>query len=460
MSSRAKWYVAGVIAGGAAVLAASPQRWTSPDLGAYGLYLALALAASLVKLRLPGMEGAYSLNFFFILYGVTRFGLPETLLAGVGAALVATLLNTRKRPTAVQTLFNVGNLSLSIAACSALLWNLQAGGLPATHPASLLAVAFLYFTLNTVLVSGVLSLLQGTPLLKVWQEWYVWSFPYYLVGIGVLAALVRPEGFAAQMSWQIVLPSLYLVHFFYGLATRRPQTAARDETENENRRLPAPARAYIGLVTATGLGLATWAGMYWESADVVRFLAILGCAVLTSMWKVRLPRMVGTISVNFVVLLAAVAALSMPEVIFIATVAAIVQSLWKPKQRPMPIQVAFNAAALVTSAVLAQMVFLWFQTPALENQLTVLLVATTCALYFSNTLLVSVALCLVNGAPLNRVFENCCFWSFPYYMVGAAFAGLMVATQAAASWQLSLLVLPLMGLVYASYRLHVGRSQA
>jgi hypothetical protein len=45
-------------------------------------------------------------------------------------------------------------------------------------------------------------------------------------------------------------------------------------------------------------------------------------------------------------------------------------------------------------------------------------------------------------------------------MVGAAAAGIITATGRTADWPPSLLVLPLMGLVYVSYSLQIGQTVA
>ena len=58
----------------------------------------------------------------------------------------------------------------------------------------LLAVAAsFYFTADTLLVSGVLSLVQGKSLFAVWQQCYLWSFPYYLAGAAIAGLAVETD---------------------------------------------------------------------------------------------------------------------------------------------------------------------------------------------------------------------------------------------------------------------------
>ena len=125
--------------------------------------------------------GTYSLSSLCFLLGFGRFPLAEILIAACAGAVVQSVCNTKDRPTAVQVLFNMANVTLSIGACSLVLRVLSTSGLDTYRPAVMALVACAYFAINTVVVSGVLSLLNGKPLAQVCQEWYVWSFPYYLV---------------------------------------------------------------------------------------------------------------------------------------------------------------------------------------------------------------------------------------------------------------------------------------
>ena len=83
---------------------------------------------------------------------------------------------------------------------------------------------------------------------------------------------------------------------------------------------------------------------------------------------------------------------------------------------------------------------------------------STLVLYGSNTVIIAVMLALVDGKPLGRIWQVCYFWSLPYYLVGAAAAGVMTAVSRTADWPPSLLVLPLMGMVYVSYRVQLSQS--
>ena len=80
--------------------------------------------------------------------------------------------------------------------------------------------------------------------------------------------------------------------------------------------------------------------------------------------------------------------------------------------------------------------------------------------FFANTLPISVVIALTEGKSSRKVWSECYFWSFPYYLVGAAAVGLVGIVNRSAGWETSLLVLPLIYWVYRSYRLYLGRLEA
>jgi hypothetical protein len=457
MSTKAKLYVGSVIGAGALVLGSSLGHWESFDPKRFLVYLSLALLASMPKVRLPGMSGTYSLGSLFILVGILHFSLPETLVVGCAGAVVQTLCNTRKRPAPVQLLFNLGNVSVSIGLCFWVAHGPLVDLLGVSGAAGLAVLVCLLFVVNTGLVSAVLSLLQGKPLSEVSRQWYVWSFPYYLVG-AVLVSLLPLSGQAFRPeAWLLLLPPIYLIHFYYGLSLRKQADDRREDPESGGALSPA-AKLYISLVIAAGLTLLSWGLFHWEPAHGIRFAGYLAVVVLASTLKVRLPGMTGTIAVNFVVLLAAILALSLSELTVIAATAALVQSLWKTRRRAPAFRVFFNVATLVLSAGLTYGLCRHLLAPALADSLPLLLVAATAFLYLSNTAVVAMAWYLAEGRELRDIWQRCCFWSFPYYLVGAAFAAVMVLTSRSTGWQQSFLVLPLMLLVYFSYRLHVDKA--
>ena len=76
-----------------------------------------------------------------------------------------------------------------------------------------------------------------------------------------------------------------------------------------------------------------------------------------------------------------------------------------------------------------------------------------------NTAAMSTIIGLTEDKPIRKVWNDSYLWSFPYYMVGAATAGLIHFLNAHIGWQSSLLVLPPIYLMYRSYRLYLGKLE-
>ena len=214
---------------------------------------------------------------------------------------------------------------------------------------------------------------------------------------------------------------------------------------------------FVGLTIVSGLCLLAYC--LAEATAVVpstAYLVAVLLALLASTLKVHLPGITGTISVNFLLILIAVALFTFSETVLLASVACILQCLWRPRSRPRLVQVSFNVATLaISSGASYRISHLFAGSPA--QHLGVLL-AVAAAFYFTaDTLLVSGVLSLVQGKSLFAVWQQCYLWSFPYYLAGAAIAGLAVSTSRSAGWVMSLLILPVMYLVYVFYRICVER---
>lgn len=219
------------------------------------------------------------------------------------------------------------------------------------------------------------------------------------------------------------------------------------------------AQFYIGLTIASGVCLVAYC-LAREAMAVPSnvYLAAVLLALAASTLKVRLPGITGTISVNFLFILVAIAIFTFPETVLLASAACIVQCLWRPRSRPRIVQVSFNVAALALSSGAGYRLSHLFA--GRQAALGVLLAVAASFYFTADTLLVSGVLSLVQGKSLFAVWQQCYLWSFPYYLAGAAIAGLAVETDRELGWAMSLLILPLMYLVYVFYRICVERVGA
>jgi hypothetical protein len=411
-----------------------------------------------VKFRLPGISGTYSASFLVTLIGIVGFTLPETLAASCAGVLVQSVWRAKERPSVIQLLFNMSNLILSISLCFLVAHAALAYGLEAYRPAVLALVTALHFFTSTILVSGVLALLQGKPIRQVCQQWYLWFLPYYLIGAVIVGLLPLFGRSPAPEGWLMLPPLLYLVHFFYVISHSQGPLTLNEKAEYRAH-LPHAAQFYVDVIITAGASLLIYGASHWQSHDVVRFLGYLAMALVAATCKVRLPGLRSTISVTFVVFLVAILELSYAEAVSIAAVVTVIQSVWRTERTPRPVQVAFNSACMVLSVSGAYVACYALTAPTPTAMIAPLVIATA-LLYGSNTFIVAAAMCLAERKPLRTIWQLYYFWSFPYYVVGASVAALMIAAARSVGWQLSLAVFPVLVLVFASYRLHANAEVA
>ena len=216
-------------------------------------------------------------------------------------------------------------------------------------------------------------------------------------------------------------------------------------------------RAFITVVVLCGTIVLTYTVLHGRSQNPLKFLCYLAIALAASRLKVNLPGITGTMSVNFLFLLLGVLELSFSETMALGCAAVVVQCF--DRDRPVPIQVAFNvcSTALAIAATFSAYRYSLLHR-AVSNPSTLLFLAA-CIYFVANTLPVATVISLTEGRSLRKIWSDCYFWSFPYYLVGAGVAGMMSWLHDFTDWQTSLLTLPVVYLIYRSYRLYLGKLE-
>ena len=198
--------------GGLPLLPYAIYRWHSDDLFRYVCFLAVALAASILKVRLPGIKATMSANFLFILVGIIDLSYSETLFMGCFGGLVQTLWQAHPRPRPIQWLFNLANLALSITAAEMVFHNHFLASIGLHWPLLMAAAATTYFAFNTISVAGIIAMTEGRNPVHVWKECYLWAFPYYLLG-ALIACGVSVVN--RRLGWQVALLVFPIVYWIY-----------------------------------------------------------------------------------------------------------------------------------------------------------------------------------------------------------------------------------------------------
>jgi putative nucleotidyltransferase with HDIG domain len=216
------------------------------------------------------------------------------------------------------------------------------------------------------------------------------------------------------------------------------------------------AKAYLGAVCISGAAICVYAVLHGATTDPLRFGCYFALAMLAAGLKVRLPGITGTMSVIFLFLLLGVIELSFIETLMIGYCGTLIQCLWKPKVWPRPIQVAFSVAAMSNSVAAAYLSYS-YAAQIFQHSVPLQLAVSASAFFAANTVQVTAVVSLTEGKPFRKLWLDSYFWSYPYFLAGAAIAGMLAGLNRWTGWQTTLLVLPVVYWIYRSYDLYLGK---
>lgn len=244
MTFAARAYITVVVVCGWAVLAYAMMHGTSQNHLKFFCYLTITVAASRLKLNLPGVTGTMSIIFMFLLLGTLELSLAETMALGSAAVAVQCFGHNHPRP--LQIAFNICTTALAIAATFFGYRFLFHHGLH-TFSALLFLAACIYFVSTTLPPATVVSLTESRSLRRVWSETYFWSFPYYLVGAGVAGMMDWLHDFADWQTSLLALPVVYLIYHSYRLYLAK--------LEDEKRHVEEMADLHMRTIEALALAI-------------------------------------------------------------------------------------------------------------------------------------------------------------------------------------------------------------
>src|SRR5262249_14245014 len=194
------------------------------------------------------------------------------------------------------------------------------------------------------------------------------------------------------------------------------------------------ARLFLVFMCLLGLGVCVYGAWTWRVEDVPKFLAYLLTAVVASRLKVGLPAVRGTMSVNFLFILIGIAELGLSETLALGCAAILVQCFIYRNRWPRFEQVAFNVSSAAVAIAAAYFIYHGTLQRYLAQSTSFLLVLSACVYFLLNTLPVATIISLTEHKSVRKVWTDCYFWSFPYYLVGAAVAALVSWLNQKAGW--------------------------
>jgi diguanylate cyclase (GGDEF)-like protein/putative nucleotidyltransferase with HDIG domain len=247
LSRSARVYILATVLFGLACLGYSLKTWSSGHWGQFLWYLACAMLSSKLKVTLPGMTGTLSVNFVFILIGVTELSLAETVIIACASGLAQAVLTAKVRPSAVQLLFTFTSMAGSGTLAHLVYHSSLVQRQVSSVPFLLCLCSMVYFLANTWSVAGIIALTERKTFWRLWMDRLFWTVPNYLGGAAIAAV---HHGLVHYFGWQnsvLVLPVVYLMYRSYRLYL--------DRLEEEKRHVSEVASLHLRTIKALALAI-------------------------------------------------------------------------------------------------------------------------------------------------------------------------------------------------------------
>jgi diguanylate cyclase (GGDEF)-like protein/putative nucleotidyltransferase with HDIG domain len=247
LSKSARVYILATVLFGLACLAYSFKTSSPGPWGEFIWCLACALLSSKLKVALPGMTGTLSVNFVFILIGVTELDLAATVIVACASGVAQAVLTAKVRPSPVQLVFTftsmAGASTLAYLAYHSSLVQRQMTSVPFL----LCLCSLVYFLANTLSLGGIIALTERKAFWRLWMDRLFWTVPNYLAGAAVAAL---NHGLVRYFGWQysvLILPVAYLMYRSYRLYL--------DRLEEEKRHVSEVAGLHLRTIKALALAI-------------------------------------------------------------------------------------------------------------------------------------------------------------------------------------------------------------
>ena len=234
-------YLWSTIAAGLASAAWGLLTWHCPEPGRFLFLVLMGLLSGRLKVAMPGFRGTMSVSYVFILMGVVNLSLGEALVVALGATAIQVLVHTKSKPTLHRVLFNLSAIANSVVAAHQAWTSISHYELfPAV--VGIAVASCVYFLVNTLSVSFIISLTETKSLVEVWRECYFWYLPYYLVGAAIAAGSGYLEQRVGASVLLLAIPVIYATYRSFRLYVDRLEDA-RQMSELQSKTIVALALA-------------------------------------------------------------------------------------------------------------------------------------------------------------------------------------------------------------------------
>jgi hypothetical protein len=210
-------------------------------------------------------------------------------------------------------------------------------------------------------------------------------------------------------------------------------------------------RFFVGLMAAGSLFVLFQAFTHRQPVELPRFLAILALTLVAARFKVTLPGLNGSMSVTLPFILVSLLQMSFAETLIVTCSSVLVQS-WASGRQPKPIQVLFNVCNVANAIGLSYFVIHMGRLQSYVPVSAVLIAISTAVYLLANTIPVAAVIALTESKNAFTVWQEVSLLSFPYYVVSAGLAAMVLSINAYFGLESSIAVLPIAYMLFQSYR--------
>ncbi|MCX6612945.1 MAG: hypothetical protein NTW74_19115, partial [Acidobacteria bacterium] len=161
--------------------------------------------------------------------------------------------------------------------------------------------------------------------------------------------------------------------------------------------------------------------------------------------------------INILFVLIGIMELTLPETLMIACSTTAVQCLQAMSGPSRRFLTFFNVANIATATWIAHMVYFHPNLNLAMASTPIRLICSATVFYLFNTFPVAAVISLTEYKSLRRIWRERYIWSFNFYLVGTAAAGLFSFVNAFLDWGYSMLALFFFYLLYKVYSMHLAR---
>jgi len=146
------------------------------------------------------------------------------------------------------------------------------------------------------------------------------------------------------------------------------------------------------------------------------------------------------------------------ETLVLGVASVFVQSYWHSSKRLKPIQVIFNLSQLTVATAAAYCVFQFLSSHSLREQRALALACAAIVYFLFNTCAMATVISLADRKSMRQVWVEATSGRFRTTLSGRRLRVVSYLNRQI-GWQAALLTLPVVYVIYRSYRLYVGKLE-